>query len=114
MVGRGAYVAALQTALLNSSQQSDNLVNVLKLIFLPPYIARATSSSGDVITSGSASTPNQALTALLFLDREQLEGNLKLAGMVRARQPQHLPVVLTHDEVPAVLSRLPISSNAEL
>ncbi|MCP5056911.1 MAG: integron integrase [bacterium] len=55
----------------------------------------------------AASTQNQALAALLFLYREvlgrQLEG---LGSAVRARAPRRLPVVMTRDEVRAVLSLL--------
>ncbi len=44
----------------------------------------------------AAATQNQALSALLFLYREVLEMNLPwLEGVVRAKQPQRLPVVLT-------------------
>lgn len=43
---------------------------------------------------GSASTQNQALSAFLFLYREVLGINLPwLDGVVRAKQPQRLPVV---------------------
>jgi integrase len=53
----------------------------------------------------AASTQNQALSALLFLYRNVLEIDLPwLDGIVRARRPQRLPVVLTRDEVRAVLS----------
>ncbi len=48
----------------------------------------------------SASTQNQALSAVLFLYRELLERDLDLEGVVRARKPQRLPVVLTEEEVP--------------
>src|SRR5712664_620136 len=55
----------------------------------------------------AASTQNQALSALLFLYREVLEVGLPwLDGIVRARRPERLPVVLTRDEVRAVLQRL--------
>ena len=54
----------------------------------------------------SASTQNQALSALLFLYRELLERDLDLEGVVRARKPQRLPVVLTEEEVRSVLQRL--------
>ena len=54
----------------------------------------------------SASTQNQALSALLFLYREQLERDLDLEGVVRARKPRRLPVVLTEEEVRSVLQRL--------
>jgi integron integrase len=55
----------------------------------------------------AASTQNQALSALPFLYRDMLEVDLPwLDGIVRAKRPERLPVVLTRDEVRAVLQRL--------
>ena len=55
----------------------------------------------------AASTQNQALSALLFLYRDVLDVDLPwLDGVVRAKRPHRLPVVLTRDEVRAVLQRL--------
>ena len=55
----------------------------------------------------AASTQNQALSALLFLYREVLGVELPwLDDVVRAKRPLHLPVVLTRDEVRAILQRL--------
>jgi integron integrase len=55
----------------------------------------------------SASTQNQALSALLFLYQEVLQQDLPwLDGIVRAKRSVRLPVVLTRDEVQAVLSRI--------
>lgn len=55
----------------------------------------------------SASTQNQALAALLFLYKEVLKQELPwLDNVVRAKRPQHMPVVLTRDEVQRVLARL--------
>ena len=55
----------------------------------------------------AASTQNQALSALLFLYREVLAINLPwLDGVVRAKQPQRLPVVLTRQEITGVLDRM--------
>jgi integron integrase len=55
----------------------------------------------------AASTQNQALSALLFLYREVLGIELPwLDDVVRAKRPLHLPVVLTRDEVRAVIQRL--------
>ncbi len=55
----------------------------------------------------SASTQNQALHALLFLYREVLRHDLgKLDGLVRAKRPTRLPVVLTPEEVRVVLGEL--------
>jgi integrase len=55
----------------------------------------------------ASSTQNQALNALLFLYREVLELELPwLDGLVRAKRPEHLPVVLTRDETQAVIGAL--------
>src|SRR5512135_680654 len=55
----------------------------------------------------SASTQNQALSALLFLYREVLGVVLPwMDTMVRAKQPQRLPVVLNRAEVALVLERM--------
>jgi integron integrase len=55
----------------------------------------------------SASTQNQALNALLFLYHEVLNKKIGLIdGVVRAKRPQRLPVVLTKDEVKRVLDRM--------
>jgi integron integrase len=54
-----------------------------------------------------ASTQNQALAALLFLFRDVLELDVAgLDGVVRAKRPQHLPLVLTREEVHTVLARM--------
>lgn len=48
----------------------------------------------------SASTQNQALSAMLFLYKEVLQKKLPwLDGMVRAKRPSRRPVVLTQAEV---------------
>jgi len=53
----------------------------------------------------SASTQNQALNALLFLYHKVLEKKIGLIqGVVRAKRPRRLPVVLTKEEVKRVLS----------
>ncbi|HUW27901.1 MAG TPA: integron integrase [Sulfuriferula sp.] len=55
----------------------------------------------------AASTQNQAKSALLFLYKEVLNMDLPWLGKVeKARAPKRLPVVLTRDEVQAVLTRL--------
>jgi integron integrase len=55
----------------------------------------------------AAATQNQALSALLFLYREVLGIDLPwLDNVTRAKRPQRLPVVLTRDEVRAVLGRM--------
>jgi len=53
------------------------------------------------------STQNQALAALLFLYREVLQKDLPwMDGMVRAKRPARVPVVLTEGEVRALLGQL--------
>ncbi len=52
----------------------------------------------------SASTQNQALSALLFLCRHVLDREVgDLGDVIRARKPRHLPVVMTREEVKSVL-----------
>lgn len=55
----------------------------------------------------SASTQNQALSALLFLYREIFAIHLPwLDEVVRAKQPQRLPVVLSKTEVAHIMARM--------
>jgi integrase len=55
----------------------------------------------------SASTQNQALSALLFLYRDVLNVDLPwLDGITRAKKPQRLPTVLTRREVQRVLAQM--------
>ena len=54
----------------------------------------------------SASTQNQALNALVFLYQQVLEIDLGRFDAVRARRPKRLPVVLSPEEVAAVLERV--------
>jgi integron integrase len=55
----------------------------------------------------SASTQNQALSAILFLYRRVLEIELPwIENVVRARVPVRVPVVLPHREVQALLAQL--------
>jgi integron integrase len=55
----------------------------------------------------AASTQNQALAALLFLYREVLGREVgQLEGVVRAKRPRRLPVVLTRDETKRLLAKM--------
>jgi site-specific recombinase XerD len=55
----------------------------------------------------SASTQNQAFFALLFLYRDVLRIHLpNIEGVVRAKRPEHLPVVFTPNEAKAILANL--------
>lgn len=70
-------------------------------------VREAIRSSLAVDAKVSASTQNQALSALLFLYREVLDKTVPwLREVVHAKTPRRLPVVLTRDEVRAVLERL--------
>lgn len=54
----------------------------------------------------SASTQDQALSALLFLYREVLRKQVHLGPVTRAKKPQTLPSVLTPQEVATLLQHL--------
>jgi integron integrase len=55
----------------------------------------------------SASTQNQALNAILFLYKQVLGRDIGLIqGVVRAKRPERLPVVMTQGEVQTVIGRL--------
>ncbi len=55
----------------------------------------------------AASTQNQAFAALIFLYRTVLEMDPgRIEGVIRARRPERLPVILSRDEVRALLGRL--------
>lgn len=55
----------------------------------------------------AAATQNQAASALLFLYREVLGHEMTRAdAVVRAKTPRRLPVVLTRDEIKAVIRQL--------
>ena len=54
----------------------------------------------------SASTQNQALSALLFLYREVLHREIDFVSLPTAKRPKRLPTVLTRDEVRRLLDCL--------
>lgn len=55
----------------------------------------------------ASSTQGQALSALLFLYRNVLDASLpRLEGLVRAHRPTRLPLVLTREEVRALLAEM--------
>ena len=55
----------------------------------------------------SASTQNQALNSVLFLYRNVLRKEIGyVEGVIRAKRPQRLPVVLTRQEVKSILGVL--------
>ena len=55
----------------------------------------------------AASTQNQALSGILFLYQEVLGRDLdRIEGVVWAKKPKRLPVVLTRDEVRILLAKM--------
>ena len=55
----------------------------------------------------AASTQNQALSGILFLYQAVLGRDLdRIEGVVWAKKPKRLPVVLTRDEVRALLAKM--------
>ena len=55
----------------------------------------------------AASTQNQAFNALLFLFRHILKNEFgELKGVVRAKRKPYIPVVLSREEVDAIISSL--------
>lgn len=55
----------------------------------------------------SASTQNQALSAVLFLYKQVLERDIGMVqGVTRAKRTSRIPVVMSREEVNLVLSRL--------
>ncbi len=59
-----------------------------------------------VVLNVSASTQNQAFSALLFLYQRVLEIELPRLDALRARQPSRLPVVLSVEEVRLIFERM--------
>lgn len=55
----------------------------------------------------SASTQNQALNAIVFLFKEVITKDVgKCSGIIWAKKPKHIPVVLSIDEIKSVLKNL--------
>jgi integron integrase len=71
-----------------------------------PEVAKFLSSLA-VDSKVSASTQNQALNALVFLYGEVLSKKIGLIeGVVRAKRPQRLPIVLTKGEVKKIIDHM--------
>ena len=74
---------------------------------LPPSAVTAFLSHLANESRVSASTQSRALSALRFLYRDVLQKDFGwLDGVVRARRPKRLPVVLSPDEVRSLLGQL--------
>ncbi|MEW5979286.1 MAG: phage integrase N-terminal SAM-like domain-containing protein [Acidobacteriota bacterium] len=77
---------------------------------MPPSLSQLRNSGLNHLASGenvTASTQNQAFSALRFLYRHVVKKELgEIEGVERAKRPSRLPLVLTRAEVKAVLSHL--------
>ena len=93
------YVAWIRRFILNSGKRHPRTMGATEVErFLSDLAVR-----GQV----AASTQNQALSALLFLYRVVLSIDLPwLDNVVRAKQPQRLPAVLSQDEVRRLLAAM--------
>jgi integron integrase len=94
-----AYLAWIKQYILFHHKQHPAALGVKDVTSFLSYLA--------VERHVSASTQNQALSAILFLYREVLEQEIDwITDAVRAQKPKRLPVVFTKEEAQAVLVRL--------
>jgi integron integrase len=94
-----AYVAWVRRFILFHGKRHPKKMGAIEVIAFLSHLA--------VERKVSASTQNQAFSALVFLYRRVLERDLEgLDDATRARAPARVPVVMTRDEVRALLARL--------
>lgn len=94
-----AYVAWVRRFILESGRRHPRELGAAEV---EAFLTRL-ANEGNV----AAGTQNQALAAILFLYREVLRIELDwLDGLVRAKRPQRVPVVLSRDEVTRMLAML--------
>ena len=94
-----AYLAWIRRYVFHCGQRHPDTLGA-------PEITRYLSSLA-IGSRVSASTQNQAFSALLFLYREVLGRELDgLDEAIRAKRPHRVPLVLTHSEVAAILGQL--------
>ncbi len=94
-----AYVAWIRRYIVFNQMRHPDQMGAAEVTCFLSHLA----TQGKV----SASTQNQALSALLFLYRDLLRRELAgLEEVVRAKGPVRLPLVLSRDEVTAILRRL--------
>jgi integron integrase len=100
-----------------SRRTEDAYVNYIRRYILFHHKQHPKDLSADDITAFlthlavnenvAASTQNQAFFALLFLYRDVLQIALpKIENVVRAKRPEHLPVVFTPQEAKAILAKI--------
>jgi integron integrase len=91
-----AYVAWIRRFILFHGRRHPDVLGAAEVTGYLSHLA--------IVRSVSASTQNQAFSAILFLYREVLGRELSgLEDVPRARRPERLPLVLRRDEVAAVL-----------
>ena len=94
-----AYVGWIRRFILFQQKRHPNDMGHVEVAAFLSHLA--------VIGGVSASTQNQALCALLFLYKDVLHKPIgHLDVLVHAKRPVRVPVVLTRDEVRAVLAEL--------
>jgi len=94
-----AYVAWARRFILFHGKRHPKAMGTTEVIAFLSHLA--------VERHVSASTQNQAFSALVFLYRRVLDRELEgLDAAARAREPHRMPVVLTREEVRAVLAQL--------
>lgn len=94
-----AYVHWIRRFILATGKRHPSTMGALEVEAFLSHLA----NEGRV----SASTQNQALSALLFLYREVLGATLPwMENITRAKRPRRLPAVLSVAEVQAVLARM--------
>ncbi len=110
-------VRAVARARHLSRRTEDAYVNYIRRYILFHHKQHPKNLGADQITAFlthlavnekvAASTQNQAFFALLFLYRDVLQIVLpKIENVVRAKRPEHLPIVFTPQEAKAILAKL--------
>jgi len=88
-------------------RQAANALRLYQNLFLPNEDSNPFPQSKDREEDAATSTQEQALAAILFLYKQVLERDLLPVGKIdRAKKPQHLPVVMSRDEVKQTLECL--------
>lgn len=94
-----AYINWIKQFIVFNGKRHPNQMGAAEIRRFLSYLAKERNIS--------ASTQNQALSALLFLYREVLDKPVDwIDDVERAKKPQQLPVVLTKEEAKAVLNHL--------
>jgi integrase len=94
-----AYVHHLRHFILYHNKRHPKEMGACEITAFLTYLA--------VDKKVSASTQNQAFSAILFLYQKVLQLELpRIEGVMRAKRPEHIPVVFTSSEAKAILANL--------